>query len=339
MTARIKSFLQVLISLAIGTFLIWFIYKDLTEADKANMMNAVKGANYWWIAGATLVAVISHIFRAFRWKYPLEALNIKIDMPNRFAAVMVGYLANLAFPRLGEVTRCAILARYKKQPFEQLFGTVIAERVVDAVILLALIIIATAFQFEILSDFLTETFNGIAGKQDAMVWMAVLAVVGLLLCFAAWKILRNSAHPLLLKIRDKITGLIDGFATIGRMKGQGWFYLNTLLIWASYMVMFMLTFQSFPETRDVPFGGQLASFVLGGIAIVAVQGGLGAYPLAIMLILALYGVPENVGYAFGWIVWLAQTIMIIVIGFLSMLAIPLLNPAKTDEEHGQNSPI
>jgi hypothetical protein len=92
--------------------------------------------------------------------------------------------------------------------------------------------------------------------------------------------------------------------------------------------MYVLTFHSLPETNSVPFGGMLASFVLGGLSIVVVQGGLGAYPLAIMIILALYGVDKNVGYAFGWIVWTAQTAMIILVGFLSMIALPLLNDKK-----------
>ncbi|MEQ9188456.1 MAG: TIGR00374 family protein, partial [Cryomorphaceae bacterium] len=137
--------------------------------------------------------------------------------------------------------------------------------------------------------------------------------------------------PIALSIKDRIMGLVDGLASIKRMDGQFGFYLHTLLIWAAYILMFILTFQSLPETQSVPFGGMLASFVLGGLSIVAVQGGLGAYPLAIMVILALYGVDKSVGYAFGWIVWTAQTAMIILLGFVSMLVMPLINSQTSTE--------
>ncbi|MDB9708454.1 flippase-like domain-containing protein [Salibacteraceae bacterium] len=323
-----KSALQVLFSLTLGFFLIWFIYKDLTEEDKSNMLNSIKGANYWWLLGSMLVAVLSHVFRAYRWKYPLEALDIKINLANRFAAVMIGYIANLAFPRLGEVTRCAVLSRYQKHPFEKLFGTVIAERVVDAVILLLLIILAVVMQYSILQQFLLDAFGPLEEKVQTFVLLGIAGVLGVAAVLVGWQFITRSKHPFALKTREKITGLVDGFATIKNMKGQVQFYFHTIMIWGCYVLVFVLSFQSFPETADVPFGGMLASFVLGGLSIVAVQGGLGAYPLAIMLILSLYGVSENTGYAFGWIVWTIQTAMIILLGFISMLIMPLLNASS-----------
>jgi uncharacterized protein (TIRG00374 family) len=326
----LKSALQVLFSLALGFFLIWFIYKDLTEEDKANVMNSIHEANYWWIGLSALIAILSHVFRAYRWKYPLESLNIKIDMPNRFAAVMIGYLANLAFPRLGEVTRCAVLARKHNYPFEKLFGTVIAERVVDAFILLGMIMLAVLLQFNILRSFLMEALGPMAEKTQTFVVLGLIGVLGIIAFYVFWRFVQRSTHPIALQIKEKVTGLFDGFATIKRMEGQLGFYFHTALIWISYMLMYVVTFQSLPETQGVPIGGILASFVLGGLSIVVVQGGLGAYPLAIMLILALYGVEESIGYAFGWIVWTAQTAMIILLGFISMLALPLLNGKKTE---------
>lgn len=316
-------------SLALGFFLIWFIYKDLNEEDKQNIITSIKEANYWWIVLSTLIALLSHVFRAYRWKYPLESLGIKIDMPNRFASVMIGYLANLAFPRLGEVTRCAVLARYHKQPFEKLFGTVIAERVIDALILLGMIVLAVVMQYGILRNFLLEALGPMAEKAQTFVILGGAALVGLIGFLLFWRFIQRATHPFALQLKEKLTGLFDGFATIKRMDGQFGFYLHTALIWIAYVMMYWVTFQSLPETQSVPFGGILASFVLGGLSIVAVQGGLGAYPLAIMLILALYGVENSIGYAFGWIVWTAQTALIIITGFLAMLALPLLNSKRT----------
>ena len=109
------------------------------------------------------------------------------------------------------------------------------------------------------------------------------------------------------------------------------FYLHTALIWLSYITMHWIAFLAFPETSEVPFGGILASFTMGGLTIVAVQGGLGAYPLGVMSVLLLYGIDRDLGYAFGWISWVAQTVMILVVGFISVLIMPLIN-AKPEED-------
>ncbi|MEX2597263.1 MAG: lysylphosphatidylglycerol synthase domain-containing protein, partial [Salibacteraceae bacterium] len=223
-----------------------------------------------------------------------------------------------------------VLAKTQKHPFEKLFGTVLAERLIDAVILMLITLLAIVLQFGILEEFLYESFGPILEQTQTFVILAVVAIVGIALFYVVWKFIQRSTNAFALTIRDKVSGLLDGFKTLKRMEGQAGFYLHTFLIWGSYVLMFVLTFKSLPETDAVPIGGMLASFVLGGISIVAVQGGLGAYPLAIMIILALYGVEESVGYAFGWIVWTAQTIMIILLGFISMLAMPLLNHKKKE---------
>ncbi|MEZ4720385.1 MAG: lysylphosphatidylglycerol synthase transmembrane domain-containing protein [Flavobacteriales bacterium] len=331
MNKKLKSILQVLLSLALGFFLIWIIYKDLTEEDKQNIIESFREANYWWILLSMVIAITSHVFRAYRWRYPLESLNIHINLPNRFAAVMIGYLANLAFPRLGEVTRCAVLTRYQKHPFEKLFGTVVAERVVDAIILVFIMIFTSILQIEILSEFLADALGPLAEKSDAALILIGIGVLGLGVAYLGWRFLNKSTHKFAVFFREKVHGLMDGMKSIKRMKGQLGFYFHTAMIWIAYVVMYYVALKAFPETAEVPFGGVMASFALGGLTIVAVQGGLGAYPLAVMAILLLYGINKDLGYAFGWIIWTGQTLAIILVGFLSVLAMPLLNSKQPSD--------
>jgi glycosyltransferase 2 family protein len=331
LSKRLKSILQVAFSLALGFFLIWFFIKDLSAEDKQNIAESFANANYFWVAIAIAIAILSHVFRAYRWRYTLEPLGIKIDFANRFAAVMIGYLANLAFPRLGEVSRCAILARYKKQPFEKLFGTVVAERLVDVLILLFVICLTLILQLEILGGFI---MSWLEPKLDDWQSKAILGGVGLLGLSAAyigWRFLQLSNHKMALFVRDKVMGLVEGIKSLQKMERKFEFYLHTALIWLSYITMHWIAFLAFPETSEVPFGGILASFTMGGLTIVAVQGGLGAYPLGVMSVLLLYGIDRDLGYAFGWISWVAQTVMILVVGFISVLIMPLIN-AKPEED-------
>ena len=331
MSKRLKSILQVAFSLALGFFLIWFFIKDLSAEDKQNIAESFANANYFWVAIAIAIAILSHVFRAYRWRYTLEPLGIKIDFANRFAAVMIGYLANLAFPRLGEVSRCAILARYKKQPFEKLFGTVVAERLVDVLILLFVICLTLILQLEILGGFI---MSWLEPKLDDWQSKAILGGVGLLglsSAYIGWRFLQLSNHKMALFVRDKVMGLVEGIKSLQKMERKFEFYLHTALIWLSYITMHWIAFLAFPETSEVPFGGILASFTMGGLTIVAVQGGLGAYPLGVMSVLLLYGIDRDLGYAFGWISWVAQTVMILVVGFISVLIMPLIN-AKPEED-------
>ena len=329
MGKKLKSALQVLFSLAIGFFLIWIFYKDLTEEDKRSIMESFANANYWWILVATIIGILSHVFRAYRWKYTLEPLNIRINFINRFAAVMIGYIANLAFPRLGEVSRCAVLSRYQKQPFEKLFGTVVAERVVDAVILLLIMTITLLLQINVLGDMVMQWIQPLMEKVRNQLIFGLLGLVAVILAFLGWRFLQNSQHRIALAIRSRFLGLWEGIISLKTMKGQFGFYLHTALIWLCYIGMNYFAFFAFPETLDVPFAGIMASFVMGGLTIVAVQGGLGAYPLGVMTVLLLYGVDRELGYAFGWIVWCAQTVMIITLGFISLLIMPLINVGET----------
>lgn len=317
--------------MALGFFLIWYFYKDLTEEDKNNIVTSFEQANYWWIGLSTLIAVLSHVFRAYRWKYTLEPVGIRINLANRFAAVMVGYLANLAFPRLGEVSRCAVLTQHQKQPFEKLFGTVIAERMVDALILLLIMGLTLVLQLPVLEGLIMDAVRPIMDKVQNQLLLLSLAVVGGIAAFVTWQFIRKSGHKVAVAIRNKVLGLWEGIKSLKDMENQRGFYLHTFLIWLSYVGMFWVTFQAFPETAEVPFGGVLASFTMGGLTIVAVQGGLGAYPLGVMSVLLLYGINKDLGYAFGWIVWFAQTAMILVVGFLSLLAMPLINTNEANE--------
>jgi uncharacterized membrane protein YbhN (UPF0104 family) len=326
--SKLKSVLQLLLSLALGFFLIWFVWKDLTAENKRTIAESFRNANYWWILLSMGFNLLGHFFRAYRWRYPLESLDIRISLPNRVAAVMIGYLANLAFPRLGEVARCAVLARYKKYAFEKLFGTVVAERMVDALVLAFIMGLTVLLQLDILGGFIQGIIGSKTGSSRAAVLVVAFGIAVAVVAFLGWRLLKGSSHAGAAFLRQKINGLMDGIKAVKRMQGQAWFYLHTAFIWISYLLMYGVALHAFPETAQVPIGGVLASFALGGLAIAAVQAGLGAYPLAVMAILTIYGVDKDLGYALGWIIWTAQAIGVMLAGFLSLLAMPLLNSRR-----------
>lgn len=333
MKKHLVGSLKVIIPLGLGIFLVWYYFQGLSDNDLNEIVGAFERANYFWVGISLVAATLSHISRAYRWKYPLEALGYKPQFANSFFSVMIGYLLNLAVPRLGEVSRCGFMHRYEKIPFEKLLGTVIAERVADAFILLLSIVAVVFLQYEVIQDLLNDTLSSMFGNISVAMVFTILIGLGIAGIGGLVFIYRvKSENKVIQSIQKIMKGLVDGALSIVKMKKKWAFIFHTLFIWTMYVMMFYLCFFSLPETAHVPFQGVLTAFVLGGITIAATNGGIGAYPLAVQAILALYGVDKTIAGAFGWIVWTAQTVMILVLGALAFTLMPIYNRSRNEKD-------
>ncbi len=296
-------------------------------------MSSFRSANYWWVLFSLVLGFLSHWSRAYRWRYLLQPLGISTRFINSLFSVFSGYVANIILPRFGEVWRCVLVARYEKVSFEKLFGSVVAERISDVMVVSGVMALTVALQFTLLGDKIDELV-GDKFTADSIVGMAVklgfVAVIGLVVAFYGWRLMKRSGHPLFVKIRGVISGLAEGVTSILRMERKWSFVIHTLFIWVMYLAMFYLPFLALPETANVPLGGVLAAFVMGSLSIALVQGGIGVYPIAVAQTLGLYGVPYESGLALGWIVWSAQTGMIVVFGVGSLVLMPLVNAKSGD---------
>ena len=317
----IFPFLKVALPLAFGAFLIWYVFKDLTEQEKDELYTSFSSANYFWIFLSVSFGILSHMSRAIRWKYTIAPLGTTPGFWNSFFTVMIGYVANLALPRLGEVTRPGLLGKYEGLPFNKLFGTIVAERVADLVILASIMAAIVLVEFDMLKDllfgYLEQGTGSLSVEKIAII--GGVAVVGLAVFF--FLMLSKSNNPIFQKIRELLRGIFEGLLSIRKMENNWYFFLHTAFIWIMYIGMFWVCFFCLEETSHVPLAGVVASFVMGSLAIVFVQGGLGVFPLAIMNTLLLYGVSKSGALALGWILWTSQTLMVIVLGVAS---IPLL---------------
>ena len=310
--------------------MIWYVYNGLNYEEKRHLYDSFRSANYFWILVSVLFGILSHLSRAYRWKFILEPLGLKPKFWNSFFAVMIGYIANLLLPRLGEASRPGILARYEKMPFDKLFGTVIAERVADLTILATLICVVIISQLDKLEIALSGLLAS-GEKKYSITTIVVGLIVCLLVVIILLIILKKSSNPFMLKIKNLVKGFIIGVKSIIRMQNSWKFIFHTFFIWGMYILMFYICFFSLPGTADTPLMGMLAAFVMGGLSIIFIQGGIGIYPAAIMGTLALYGIAEPIGLALGWIIWTAQTLMIIFLGSLSLILVPIYNKKRSHE--------
>ena len=313
---NIKKILKIIIPLILGGFLVWY---SLTIVSPSELIQYFKDANYWWIALGLFFGILSHLSRAYRWKFLLEPLGYKPKFLNSTLAVLVAYLMNIFLPRAGEVTRAAVISNYEKIPFEKGFGTIVAERIADLVMMLIIISITLLIQFDFIWELLTKDFNPV--KSIISLLLSVGFFVGLFLY------IKKGKSKFALKIKKFFLGLKDGVLSIFNMKNKWAFIFHTVFIWGMYVAMFWATIPAV-NGLEVPVGGVLIGFIAGGLSIAATNGGVGLYPVAVASALALFGVDKITGNAFGWIMWTAQTAMIIVFGGLAFLLLPVVNKNK-----------
>lgn len=300
--------------------MVYYAYNQFTAAQIDEMKNYFQSADYFYVALSLLFMKISHASRAYRWKYSLQYLGYQSGFWNNFMAIAVGYLLNLTIPRSGELSRAVVLQKYNNIPFDKGFGTIIAERIIDLLFLILFVVLALVLQYRQLVGFISQQIP----VTQLLVIMGVFSLIGIVGLY----LLYTSQWKLFVFIRQKISGLAEGVLSIFKMPYRLPFLIHTFIIWISFVLTFYFGTKALPETSGISLGVTMVAFVVGSLAISFTNGGIGAFPLLIAKILALYGISLTAGTAFGWILWTTQTVLIIVLGGLSFLLLPIVNKEK-----------
>jgi uncharacterized protein (TIRG00374 family) len=320
---KLKKSLFTLIPIAIGIGLIWYFLAQLTPKDKVDILDSFKSANYWWILLSLILGILSHFSRAYRWRFLLEPLGYKPKFSNTFMTVLMAYLVNLAMPRAGDIARGTAISKYENIPFEKAIGTIIAERIADVILLFFIIGIAFISQAELIKSYLFK--DGISSTVIGIVILIAL----MLLAFLGYILVQRAKSGFLLKVKKFVNGLFEGAISIFKMKSKWAFIFHTIFIWLMYVLMFYVVTFALPETTNLPFEAIIVGFVVGGLSMALTNGGLGTYPVFVASALILYNVEDNPARAFGWIMWTAQTLMVIVFGGISFILLPIYNRKTT----------
>jgi hypothetical protein len=324
---KILNTLKYLAFFAAGAIIFWVVYKDQDiDYIKSVLTNDVK---YFWIWFSIIFGLLSHISRSMRWNLMIEPLGYKPRLFNTFLAVMIGYLMNLVLPRMGEISRCGVLAKYEKISFAKLVGTVVTERIIDVLMLLLFTLFVFATQFgEVLG--LLKKNPEIGGKVQAVftspvLWIGFLAVVAAVIIFR--KTLKNT--KLYQKVANAAGLFKEGLISVKNMKRKWAFIGHSFFIWTMYFMMMYVVFDSFEFTSNLSFLAGLTCFVIASFGMVApVQGGIGAYHFMLTEALLIYGVASQDGSIFAFVVHSTTTLILIVGGLISLLILPFYNRNK-----------
>ncbi len=344
MKKKLITAIKIIFFLSIGIFFIWLFLRKLTPEQKLDIWNSFISANFSWLLLALVIGFFSHLVRAIRWRMLLEPIGYNPGLRNTFLAVMIGYFANMALPRLGEVTRCGVLNKYERIPLNKSIGTVFIERSIDMVVFILLFFINFIIFFDKLEHYvndkvyepLSEKFSFTTAEMTQYIYILVAIFLGLLVMFFIFR-KKLAKSTLIKKIRNILLGFWHGLWSVTKIKKPVSFIFQSFLIWILYFLMIWVCVFSLPETSHLGIDTGLSMLIFGSIGIMIVQGGIGIYPAIIAETLAIYGIQETTGYALGWLTWTAQTILIVIIGIVSLIILPIVNKKPQYEQAKSNS--
>ena len=314
-----KINLKNLLPIFIGVFCIYYSFKDISFSEFKEYFTKI---NYLWVFVGIILGALSHISRSYRWKFLIEPLGYKLGFINSVLTVFSAYLINYTVPRAGDIARGTMISKYENIPFEKAIGTIVAERAVDVLCILIIILIGLIIEFDKISNKLIDFVE----ESDFSTLLLSLLIAVIVTATVYFVIKRFKFYK---KIKSFLSGLIDGITIIFKMKNRNQFIFHSIFIWLMYVLMFYFTSKAFVDLNQVTFFQLTISFTLAALSIMLSNGGIGIYPLAVEESLGWYAVQSATGLAFGWVMWLSQTLMVVIFGGLSLFVLPFINRSKS----------
>ncbi|MBP5341975.1 MAG: flippase-like domain-containing protein [Bacteroidales bacterium] len=333
--------LRLVVFLGIGVFFIYWFLLKLDDGQKAAVWQSFLEADYGWVAVCMVCSLLSHFVRALRWRLLFQPMGCTPSVGSTFGSVMVAYLGNLAFPRAGEVMRCATLRTSDGIPMEKSLGTVVTERLVDALAFGLIVVIGLLAMFGQAKDWLYDTlsarFDSLPNMAMIIGTLVVLAIVAFLFYKLLWKRLLHIKF--FKKIDDMVRGMVDGVKSILHLGPRKtlMFIVYSVIIYTLYILGGLIIFQAFGETRGFGFDAAFVVYLFGSVGMTFSQGGIGVYPVLVQLALEIYGVGMEVGTACGWLLWGSQQAVVIVVGAAFLIYFSLKKRGvKRSEKYNSN---
>ena len=308
------SFLKFSLPLLLGLVLLFYAFKNIQLDDFLSKLDQTR---YEWVIGSMLLSSLAYVSRAYRWQLLLRAADQKVSTFRLTLAVFVGYLANLAFPRLGEVVRCAVLKKTNQIPVSLSIGTVVTERIIDSLVLLFFLIIALLLEFDLIVTYFENIFSTYHIPLDGILYAALT----LLMIFSILVLVILRTHtPLSQRTKKMASEVLKGILTIKSIQSKSLFLTTTMVMWLTYFLMSYMIFFALEETSSLSLTAGFMLLVSGGIALaLPVQGGIGTYHAMIAMMLGLYGIENTTGLFLATLLHSSQILSVVIFGGISLV--------------------
>ena len=311
---KMISFLKFSLPLLLGLVLLFYAFKNIQLDDFLSKSDQTR---YEWVIGSMLLSSLAYVSRAYRWQLLLRAADQKVSTFRLTLAVFVGYLANLAFPRLGEVVRCAVLKKTNQIPVSLSIGTVVTERIIDSLVLLFFLIIALLLEFDLIVTYFENIFSTYHIPLDGILYAALT----LLMIFSILVLVILRTHtPLSQRTKKMASEVLKGILTIKSIQSKSLFLITTTVMWLTYFLMSYMIFFALEETSSLSLTAGFMLLVSGGIALaLPVQGGIGTYHAMIAMMLGLYGIENTTGLFLATLLHSSQVLSVVIFGGVSLV--------------------
>ncbi|HTS43234.1 MAG TPA: lysylphosphatidylglycerol synthase transmembrane domain-containing protein [Puia sp.] len=336
MKKKLLAILQYLFFAALAVFFVWLSLRDLDKAKWEQLKSALDRAHYWLLIPVFSLLLMAHWLRAMRWRQLMEPLGYQPSKLNSFFAVMIGYFVNLGAPRLGEVLKCTILARYEKIPAQKLVGTIVAERAFDVICLALVFGLTFILQFDVISSLVHTSILPLvqnkSGKTSYRKIIYLLAGIIVFLIVLRFLFSRFGHINIVQKLKNILIGVWHGLISVRALKNKPLFFAYTAGIWTLYLVSTWCGFFAIDETSKLGLADALTVLAMGSVGMILSPGGIGAYALLVQEAVAFYGIEkEPYGQALGWLLWFGQFLSFVLFGVVSFILLPRVNKKKDEK--------
>lgn len=315
---HLGDILKLVIFLGIGLFFVYWFLLKLDPTQRQAIWLSFCSANYLWVALAIVCALASHLMRAVRWQLLYHPIGYRPHLRNTFGSVMVAYLANLAFPRLGEVVRCATMNTSENIPLEKSIGTVVTERIIDVLAFGIIVVIGLLVMFGQAKDWIYASLSQKFSSLPSLTMIIVAAIALLLLALIAYKLFYKKLlqFSFFQKIDQLLKGCIEGLKSIFHLGPRKTilFIFYSAIIYILYILGGLIILQAISETMGLGMRAAFVMYLFGSLGMMISQGGLGTYPVLVWQALSIYGISQEVGLATGWLLWSSQQAAVVVVG-------------------------
>jgi uncharacterized membrane protein YbhN (UPF0104 family) len=321
------KFLKIGFFFLLGIALIWWSLHQIPAEEWTKFTLALKQSKLWIVFPVFIILGLSHFLRALRWRLIMEPLGYRPSIANTYLAVLIGYLANLAIPRLGEVLKCTLLAKYERVPAEKIVGTIVAERAFDVISLGIVFLLALGLQFNVIeagwNQLKSQTASPVVDANEEAWKMYLLVGIGVVL-IALFFILRKRIPTIVASIKNIISGIWEGVISATKLKQHNLFFLYSFGIWFLYLLATYVGLHATAGTES-SFATAISCLAYASIGMILTPGGIGAYAYFMAKVLELNGVDYTLGLANGTLQWFSQFLIVIVLGGVSLIILPIIN--------------
>lgn len=329
MTKVLKNTTKIALPLLIAGALLYWMYRDFDFVEAKHIF--LHEMNVWWLLASLVPITLSHVMRGLRWLITLEPLGYRPKKGDSIDAIFIAYAANVVIPRVGEVSRCAVLSRYDKIPFSKSLGTLVAERLIDMLLVGVFVCVMLLTQLDVFVSLFAQTGTNEVSLSALLTNPKTYIIIGGVLgvCSVLWICLRKSSFYT--RIKQTIQGFVDGLLSLRTMRRKGLFALYTIGIWIGYFLEFYLAFFCFPFTAELSVVQGLVIFAAISLAIIIpTPNGAGPWHFVVISMMTLYGVSQTDASSFALIVHTFQTLGVMLLGTYGWVALQVRNKKRVE---------